>query len=105
MSARISEILWRAANEHLWDGCGSAFDTDSWKFSCDAISGGVGHTGVDSTRALNFIAELGCPRDSHHAFDEFEDDEEAGPESQGARYAWLMFASMVAAEMEEAGEL
>lgn len=92
---KISEILWRAANEHLWDGYGD--DLDAIIYSCDAVDKAATGRVVGSYRcgACAFLRELGCTSDAMYLFNEFK----SGPKRQGARYAWLMFASMYAEEL------
>lgn len=108
MSARISEILWKAANEHLWDGL--AFEPD-WPtgggemFSCCAASNAETAAGapyVYGYGAREFLESLMCSAVERNGG--FLDSLPQA-EQQQVRYAWLMFASMVAAEMEARGEL
>jgi len=96
---KLSELLWIAANKYLAE--------NKWEYSkhphkcshsCNAVWG-ASKCDVEYRKATAFLRSLGCPVASLTAFYRFET--EAGditPESQGARYAWLMFASMVAEE-------
>jgi hypothetical protein len=101
----ISDVLWRAANEFLWDGrlpIPSRLDRDRREmYSCDAVYRAAMANGSsdawDTYRAANsFIRSLGCPTYSMYAFrhKELESDEKR----QGARYLWLVFAAMIAKE-------
>lgn len=98
---KISEILWRAANENLWPGL--PFDSYlSQVYSCIAVAhvelGGAALRRMKwahacrKSRAIQFLRELGCPIGGSRAFDRFSDSNAA----QGARYLWLMFAYEVA---------
>ena len=95
---KISDTLWAAANEKLWDGVTLDYEADNLYprkclFSCDAIRQAYASTGewTDSP-AIRFSALLGLDCNSLVAFDEFE----YGAERQGARYLWLDFARLVA---------
>lgn len=93
---KISEVLWKAANDVL-DHRGGICDYtchaviraqglwDTWgaKSFCDTFA---------SNPALSFLEELGCPIGSGYAFGDIP----AGEISQGARYLWLDFARLVA---------
>ncbi len=97
---KVSEVLWKAANEELWDGEDRGWEDNPYdlEYSCYAIKA-VAY-GVN-TPVMDFIVELGVNSDSVRVFNEFEE----GEARQGARYAWLMFASMYAEELEAKGEL
>lgn len=105
---RISEILWKAANEHLMPYGDSDTTRNDSPYSCDAVF----IVGDDYGGAEGLLWEMGCPG-GLFAFAEFEEGsiglssgrERATEDSQGARYAWLMFASMYAEELEAAGKL
>ena len=104
---KISDVLWLAANENLWDGVRNysacnAFG-EGFRYSCDAIDQlkfaplwCTWNLWEDCNAALSFLREeLGFDKGySLRAFDEFPE----GPESQGARYSWLMFAHQIALE-------
>lgn len=102
---KISEILWKAANEQLWDGSnmrvyGNEFDAsrnaNKRRFSCDAFNSHY-MTEIslcEMRKVKEYLAEFGLDCESMQAFHEFD----SGEERQGARYSWLMFASMIAEE-------
>lgn len=99
---KLSDLLWKAANEHLWDGKGAPPLSYREAFSCcavfdaanDALPDGAARYGDDWWPARDFLADLGCPTASLSAFSDFAN----GPERQGARYLWLIFAAMIAEE-------
>jgi hypothetical protein len=100
---KTSRLLRKAANEYLWDGTYSRPGGVS-EFSCIAISlaecGGDENRYSNSSPARLWVEEtFSIP--AYTAFEEFGRITDA----QGARYAWLMFASMYAAELEARGEL
>lgn len=86
---KISEILRKAANEHLWDRTGRLGEKEI--YSCDAIA----CVGANSWEAIRFCQSLGLNSYSLSAFNEFE----SGPKRQGARFLWLHFAALVAEDM------
>lgn len=96
---KISDILWRAANEHLWDGS-SIQEIGQWAFSCDAAfeAASINPTTLKDMYSYResavgeFLEELGCPVTTAISFFDFPE----GPQRQGARYLWLMFAYLVA---------
>jgi hypothetical protein len=93
---KISEILWKAANEHLWVA-GDAMDERTEEFSCHAIARAL-HKNWRRHRqenhpAMRFVRQLGCDPDASGWSQAIDRD------PQGARYAWLMFASMYAEEL------
>jgi hypothetical protein len=90
---KLSEIFWLAANEYLGGYEG---------FSCFAATNAAYDAAITLReqmglvdRAQDFLVALGVDNNSAREFDEFT----WGPERQGARYAWLMFASMYAEEL------
>lgn len=96
---KISDILWDAANKHLF----SPVEDDGdglWMESCCAVAEAEnGHdswSGVDVdpcvSKALTYLQEFGVIPKEYGQFDEFSSYEE----QQGARYLWLMFAYQVA---------
>lgn len=100
----VAELLWRAANEHLsdtakhWEDARPSNGEDL--YTCDAIGSASAASWRDHVEAMarELVDELGLSAykdDQFSAFDEFD----AGPVRQGARYAWLMFASMYAQEL------
>ena len=88
---KISEILHKAADEHLWDGenlCGPL----EYPYSCDAIRYGVcsgNEFGAITFDAIRFLKHLGVDTFSSNEFNDFY----TYKERQGARYFWLKFAS------------
>jgi hypothetical protein len=93
---KISEILWKGANEHLWDGEG---DDDPWspscrisQFSCHAVKYALGgkYPGGYRDPTNLYLQTLGLM--PHNTFVEFP----SGPIRQGARYLFLDFARLVA---------
>jgi hypothetical protein len=87
MKRKLSDVLWDAANKHLWAGIGTS---GNW-FSCttvwDATSGRS-----NACVATAFLEQLGCDVSSSHCFNDFDD----GEEQQGVRYIWLLLAMHVA---------
>lgn len=106
---KISDILWEAANSFLYypDLPGDSFGYA--EYSCDAI-GDVCCELIDDDRyddnrgsVMKFLSGLGLPISDGSEFKEFEKFYEdygykVTEESQGARYAWLMFAHDIALE-------
>jgi hypothetical protein len=90
---KISDILWSAANEHLWSG--HAGDTACFRRSIyDAMFWALPPT-EPFTPTLRFLLELGMGMDEHADF-----EEDIGEERQGFRYLWLDFARLVAEDEE-----
>ena len=88
----LADVLWRAANERLWDGRGDYSHREYvWRFSCDAV-GCDGVTLMERRSAFNLLQELGCCTGSLDLFSEFAD----GKKRQGVRYMWLLLAMHVA---------
>ena len=86
---KISEILWRAANERL--------AADEWRvglteYSCWAVRNVIHASAGNQNATIDFLESLGVDSESASAFLEFE----TGEQRQGARYLWLMFAHEVA---------
>lgn len=98
---RISEILWDAANLWLSDGSESLEFSEFHAYTCYAVIAAEDESYPDKSNACVFLKRLGCDCGSGRQFDEFS----FGEQRQGARYAWLMFASMYAEELEARGEL
>lgn len=91
---KISEVLWVAANEYLWNGVDIYHRKD--EFSCLAVGAADGlFWDYKNSEAVKFLKSLGCPIGALGSFKNFK----YGTERQGARYAWLMFASMYAEEL------
>jgi hypothetical protein len=90
---KLSEVLWIAANEQLWDG-DLRYDNLS-EYSCGAVSALISSPMIFSwtfTSTIKFLRELGVQSSCTKQFNEFD----PGPERQGARYLWLDFARLVA---------
>lgn len=97
---KISEILWKAANERLTEEDDWWGDDEHSNLSCVAAALAEGlslddpwRTNAKKSRAVQFLRDLGCKPHSSRSFNSFSDDQR-----QGARYAWLMFASQYAEE-------
>jgi hypothetical protein len=98
---RLAKLLRKAAKKHLSSGVKDPWNESLTKkhFSCDAVLAACPkrHRGVGRYYDVNvvaFLESLGCHCNRVTEFDQFE----AGPERQGARYAWLMFAALIAEE-------
>jgi hypothetical protein len=90
----IAEVLHRAADDFLWDGreCTSG----GVAASCFAVEDAANVIGVSADlldRCFDGLKAMGVDV-SKFDFDDFRDS----PERQGARYAWLKFAAMIAEE-------
>lgn len=86
----LADVLWKAANEHLWDGKEPWLSDDISLYSCWATDAALRHCAPRGV-VYRFFLELGCdPQDAYtfHA--------ESGPKRQGARYMWLLLAMHVA---------
>ena len=85
---KISEIIWRAANERLAE--------DDWstktEYSCWAVREVYEAAEYERDYALGFLHSLGVDATRGDEFREFR----CGEHRQGARYLWLMFAYEVA---------
>lgn len=92
---KISDLLWEAANNHLWNGIGPQLGVAT-TFSCDTVYKVCDIYGDlwSYQRCRGFLKTLGLDPQSMTAFSEFEE----GEERQGARYLWLMFAYTYAKE-------
>lgn len=99
---KISEILWKAANEKLWNGVDDRQEDErAWRFSCDAVAHALGKRDAPYPEAYDsevfeFLRELGCPTGALDAFGDTDADEKG--EYQQVRYQWLMFAALIAEE-------
>ena len=106
-TAKISDILFIAANEYLWDGIHKTnMDVDA--YSCSAIMRSMFYlmgsynqstfqkSVIYSKRVSLFdgLTEMGLDCGLSDAFDEFKNY----MDRQQARYAWLMFAHDIALE-------
>lgn len=99
---KISEILHKAADEHLaHDRCSWAF-YDKSKFSCFAVERTL--EDIDNSRSTRRriakgLENMGCPVDSSYAPSLWGmDPYEVTKQTQGARYMWLKFAALMAEE-------
>jgi hypothetical protein len=90
MAKKISDILWDAANKHLWDGVKPLRHCEEEEFSCLAVDEAEGYP--SRYRATYFLEDLGVNGFSATEFRKFK----RGEIRQGARYLWLMFAYQVA---------
>jgi hypothetical protein len=97
---KISDVLWKVANENLWDG-----HTESRFNQVEFICCGVGSVYGGETRSLveGFLSSLGMGL-TGTSFSEVSVGRKrkyfTEVERQQVRYAWLMFASMIAEEWE-----
>lgn len=90
---RLSTIIRKARDEHLWDGC-SHHDFISNKnlsvYSCWAIDNFMSKLKLHEKyidRTYEIIEQYGCDTGSGKLFNEFKTDEL----KQGARFLWLSF--------------
>lgn len=97
---KLSDVLWNAANEFLWDGAGSVFAPVGGIniYSCCAAQEACYGTDASVDEVEQFLKSLGCPIGSERAFSRSYYKSVSGI-FQGHRYAWLMFASMYAEEL------
>jgi hypothetical protein len=106
---KISDVLWTAANERLWDGRGFIAPNQSRETCCAVSDVLANEFGIypfpfdpaddedcdrRAVKVAKFLRGLGLNTDAIGAFGVFRNDEAR----QGARYAWLMFAAMYAEE-------
>ena len=101
-TAKISDILFIAANEYLWDGVHKTnMDVDS--YSCSAIMRSIYYLVGDVRKSTLYtqrvdlfhgLTEMGVDCGSSSEFDQFKNY----MDRQQARYAWLMFAYEIALE-------
>jgi hypothetical protein len=111
---KISDVLHLAADKYLAKDLSEFYNVNyKTRHSCSAVQCAIESlvkqgkmTGseyfancdkVDSAVRQGF-KKMGLEPNSLIAFDEFYDDYKISPESQGARYAWLKFAAMIAEE-------
>lgn len=111
---KISDVLHLAADKYLDDGVIDLIYVYSRKhvLSCCAIESAVyevlsENSSIFSCSTYDTLMEtieqgltnMGLAPQSTEAFKEFENSfHKTTPESQGARYAWLKFAAMIAEE-------
>jgi hypothetical protein len=94
MKKKLADLLWEAANEHLWDGAGqvpAAHERHRNQYSCDALHECFKWAG-DRVAAKLHLAKMGCDTFKTSQFDLFA----AGEMRQGVRYMWLLLAMHVA---------
>jgi hypothetical protein len=89
---KLADVLWDAANERLWAGCGRyEFGKDgTWQYSCDAVT--TQFDPVLRTEIKRFLIALGCDTESIELFTSYA----GGRQRQGVRYMWLLLAMHVA---------
>jgi len=93
----LADVLWEAANEHLWVGFGNnGWQTTPYTGSCCATAyaqkGAWDGWGDASKRSsVEFLRALGCDT-SGYFFEGFS----YGRARQGVRYMWLLLAMHVA---------
>lgn len=105
----VSDVLWEAANKHLWDGSfWSYIGNNDEEFSCNAAARALRYEIMDDARqsekgrrVCDFLCSLGVDCGSDKQFAGFG----SHVDTQGARYLWLMFAYLVALDEEKAGRL
>lgn len=108
MKIYFADILLSAANDFLYDGVTDPEEVvgDYYVYSCDAISnanyktipGHVSEVLCDLSLHCLKLALFGLGADTTTAEDLFYDCGPLEEDRQGARYMWLIFAAMVAAE-------
>jgi hypothetical protein len=87
----IAEVLHRAADEFLWNGIREP-GGNLREYSCGSAYASCGPSYYKKIKPG--LAAMGLDTDSYTEFDELPE----GPKRQGARYAWLKFAAMIAEE-------
>jgi hypothetical protein len=103
---KISKILHQAADKYLWNGIGGRCPSGKAEYSCEAVMFRLYELGYEDwyelrLRIFDGMQRMGLNTHSLSAFDEFENQDNfvrATPASQGARYAWLKFAALIAEE-------
>lgn len=99
---KISDVLHLAADKYLakdtFDFCNG-----KCKYSCDAIDLAHYELCAYNSPEMNYsikkgLQNMGLCTSSTGEFNEFQNNGYTTPESQGARYAWLKFAAMIAEE-------
>lgn len=91
---KLSTVLQRAAYKHL--SARYLLSKDTWTYSCEAVREAAIALKYDPKSADAFLVDLGVDIHSGDVYFEFE----AGPERQGARFLWLLFAAEVAKDEE-----
>lgn len=89
---KLADVLWEAANKHLWDGDKKSPGDEESCFAVKTAELPPGQwIGGPNTSAMEYLTSLGC--DYHgRPFDGFKH----GAERQGVRYMWLLLAMHVA---------
>jgi len=103
---KISDVLHLAADKYLAYSELEWLYSEKLRFSCDAIRSAINEldANYDSRNYLHEVIKsglfnMGLIVCSCREFAEFTPNfESVTPESQGARYAWLKFAAMIAEE-------
>jgi hypothetical protein len=92
----LADVLWEAANKHLWDGGKRRFGEEESCFAAKAaaLPPGTWECGTD-VPPIPFLIELGCDYGGA-PFEGFE----CGRVRQGVRYMWLLLAMHVAEDEE-----
>ena len=106
---KISDVLHLAADKYLAKDRSECFIKALSHYSCCAIENALYElleTGLDMDSLIEAedhyhciskgLENMGLLTWSVRQFEEFEIGKDITPESQGARYAWLKFAAMIA---------
>ena len=95
---KLSEIIWKAANEYLVPPEPYDKSDEMWRFTCCAVAAAegcydrfFGGLWLDSSSAVAFLRSLGWENFDDHAYNEGV---------QSMRYLSLMFAYWVAVDFE-----
>ena len=98
MKKKLADVLWEAANVHLWSGDedGMSFIGKVDDYSCNSVAYALGlERGKYEHPAFPFLYSLGCTS-SALAFMRICGITTRDAESQGVRYMWLLLAMHVA---------
>lgn len=104
---KISEVLHKAADEHLAYDYLSKIHSNrkgavyKARYSCCAVIEAAGNRAL-CERIVVGLTEMGCPTESLEAFLDMGYEDDFDMETQGARYIWLKFAALMAEEQEAA---
>jgi hypothetical protein len=94
----IADILFSAAarlDTGVGEGHASAYTCDAVMYTCNGLIDNRGEAYEKERVVMNFLHELGLPRDASSRFDLFNDFA-CGVDRQGARYGWLILAATIA---------
>jgi hypothetical protein len=95
----LADLLWTAANEHLWDERGCAPGREANEFSCHAVERAeTGHDWNEMTQAVRFLYDLGCDFNYCDTAAWHWLLSKPSYRRQGVRYMWLLLAMHVAAD-------